>query len=961
MVLVFLCTFAGNNSENTKPQMMTSTSTTIYRKGCTAILYIIICALLPLRSYSSTLTSLGILTTEDGLSSNSVKTIYRDKTGYVYFGTSSCLDRYDGARMISIPFPIETIREKCWVSGIVEAGDDKLYVGNNVGLFLFDKRTLDMKQVFNDKIDCEVTSLVRTPDGKVYVGTVSGLFVINEGKMEMVKLGLIGGFTERNIRDVSYLPRQGKLSDNQSSNYILCAVTTRSLLLLPNGEATGGRVYAKPASCSNSRFVKVVAEDGIVYVGTSGNGVQLFDIASRTFLSPLLPGNVITCMQATPGRLYVGTDENGLLALSTEKDKQGYRNYAIQKQYTPKYIGIDDKVCTPTRHYGPFSFLHDDMGVDWIGYLFFGIDYTPYSYKTFRKYNVPGLADDEPFSVQYIHDDDTRRFICTRNGLYVVNEKTRTTRHIGSYLLGTKMVSWLTPLDDGFLVATVGNGVVFLDGSTLKPRLIKGQEALLDSYVYMIVDDRNGHLWMATTKGAACYDRATKSIKVYTSKNSQLPDDEVFCLNFDNNGRGWLSTRGGLCCYDPMSSSIITANMPKVLLELGEMRNITRWKDGTMCFLPQHGFPVIADASMSSFRTLSFDIQEDAVAMSFFIRHGDMYVFCTEKGLYTVTNGQCRFHGHLAAVGGVNMSGKAPYVDRKGVLWLPTNEGVFTASISELKRTDYPHLPIVVSEIQNDHWFTDSEVSAVAHDNRLRLSRRSSDIGLRFSPLVYGNIRDIRYRYRIEGVDDEWHNTDNNRTIFYRNLPFGNHRLRIEVLGMPEISADIEVEVPLTYTAINYAIILFLVLLLVGHVVYCKVRKKEYIWKRFLPKPVKYQTSRIDPKEGERLTKALVALMNEKKPYLDANIQMSDFARMLGCSTHTLSQVFTLFIKRNYYDFISEYRIEEFKRLSRDPKYAKYTITALSNQCGFRSRTPFLVAFKKFTGMTPKEWMKGEK
>lgn len=274
---------------------------------------------------------------------------------------------------------------------------------------------------------------------------------------------------------------------------------------------------------------------------------------------------------------------------------------------------------------------------------------------------------------------------------------------------------------------------------------------------------------------------------------------------------------------------------------------------------------------MSTYRTLSFDIHEDAVAMSFFIRHGDMYVFSTEKGLYTVTNGQCRFHGHLAAVGGVS------------------------------------------------------------------------------------------YRYRMEGVDDEWHITDNNRTIFYRNLPFGTHRLKIEVLGMPEISAHIEVDVPLTYTAINYTILFFLVLLLVGHVVYCKVRKKEYIWKRFLPKPVKYQTSRIDPKEGERLTKALVALMNEKKPYLDANIQMSDFARMLGCSTHTLSQVFTLFIKRNYYDFISEYRIEEFKRLSRDPKYAKYTITALSNQCGFRSRTPFLVAFKKFTGMTPKEWMKGEK
>ena len=312
-----------------------------------------------------------------------------------------------------------------------------------------------------------------------------------------------------------------------------------------------------------------------------------------------------------------------------------------------------------------------------------------------------------------------------------------------------------------------------------------GAWAGIDKTIYR---DKTGYVYFGTSSGLDRYDGARMiSIpfpienireKCWVSGIVEAGDDRLYVGNnaglflFDNSGRGWFSTRGGLCCYDPMSSTIITANMPKVLLELGEMRNITRWKDGTMCFLP----------------------------------------------------------------------------------------------------------------------------------------------------LVYGNIRDLRYRYCMEGVD-----------------------------------------VPLTYTAINYTILLILVLLLVGHVVYCKVRKKEYIWKRFLPKPVKYQTSRIDPKEGERLTKALVALMNEKKPYLDANIQMSDFARMLGCSTHTLSQVFTLFIKRNYYDFISEYRIEEFKRLSRDPKYANYTITALSNQCGFRSRTPFLVAFKKFTGMTPKEWMKGEK
>ena len=88
---------------------------------------------------------------------------------------------------------------------------------------------------------------------------------------------------------------------------------------------------------------------------------------------------VTSLLRTHDDKVYVGTDENGLMAFNTTKDKQGNRSYAIQQQYVTKDIAIGDNVYTPTRHYGPFSFLHDDMGVAWVGYLFFGIDYTPYS------------------------------------------------------------------------------------------------------------------------------------------------------------------------------------------------------------------------------------------------------------------------------------------------------------------------------------------------------------------------------------------------------------------------------------------------------------------------------------------------------------------------------------------------------------------------------------------------------
>ena len=51
----------------------------------------------------------------------------------------------------------------------------------------------------------------------------------------------------------------------------------------------------------------------------------------------------------------------------------------------------------------------------------------------------------------------------------------------------------------------------------------------------------------------------------------------------------------------------------------------------------------------------------------------------------------------------------------------------------------------------------------------------------------------------------------------------------------------------------------------------------------------------------------------------------------------------------------NRYRIEEFKRRSKDEKFSRLTMLALAEQCGFK-KTTFFAAFKKFEGCTPGEW-----
>jgi AraC-like DNA-binding protein len=61
---------------------------------------------------------------------------------------------------------------------------------------------------------------------------------------------------------------------------------------------------------------------------------------------------------------------------------------------------------------------------------------------------------------------------------------------------------------------------------------------------------------------------------------------------------------------------------------------------------------------------------------------------------------------------------------------------------------------------------------------------------------------------------------------------------------------------------------------------------------------------------------------------------------------------------KNYYDFINEYRIKEFKHLVSGSESSKYTLSALAEQCGFSSRASFFRSFKKLTGITPNEYIR---
>lgn len=96
-------------------------------------------------------------------------------------------------------------------------------------------------------------------------------------------------------------------------------------------------------------------------------------------------------------------------------------------------------------------------------------------------------------------------------------------------------------------------------------------------------------------------------------------------------------------------------------------------------------------------------------------------------------------------------------------------------------------------------------------------------------------------------------------------------------------------------------------------------------------------------------------IMQAQKPYLESQLSLKSLANKLKTNPSILSAAINKNFKKNFNDFVNEYRVQEYLILSKEARYDHYTLLALALECGFNSKSTFNRAFKKSTGRTPKE------
>lgn len=296
---------------------------------------------------------------------------------------------------------------------------------------------------------------------------------------------------------------------------------------------------------------------GTLWIGTEDGGLNRFDPKTKTFsfFAPSAGFTNIHGLCMVGDNLWVGTFSKGLKVVDTYT---GNILKTYQKTESPRSL-IDN---------GVFAICQTVTGDVYLGTMFGLLKYNP---QTDDFDRIEELANKFVYDIK--EDSGGNLWLATyANGAYCynVNEK-RWKNYVhdeadeGS-LPYDKVLSIFEDSHHQIWLTTQGGGCCLFHPDTETFTSYDSSDGLPNDVVYQIVEDADGLLWLTTNSGLACFNPATKQVKVYTTANGLLGDQFNYRSSYkDEAGTIYLGSIDGFVVFNPKTFTE-NKNLPPVVI-----------------------------------------------------------------------------------------------------------------------------------------------------------------------------------------------------------------------------------------------------------------------------------------------------------------------------------------------------------------------------------------------------------
>ena len=901
------------------------------------VLTLFIClAMQVLEAVAISVTDYYSITTSEGLPSNTIGAIKKDSSGFIWLGTGAGLCRFDGCEIKTYPV---LAGDDIW--SIEELDTDTLLIGTVSGFKYFSRKTNEVSVL--DIPSTIVKAIKKIDDRRFLAGTEAGLFLVDKHTPRQILLD--SGLSPCN--HITSIIREDKDVYWFSTADGLGRIDVRTMTPV---------IYRMKDALSNTNFFICLTRIGNqIYLGSFNKGVFRFDMSDKKFTKvDGFEHNLIMTIEAQRNQLFVGTNGQGLKIMSLT---DGSIEIASHKEKIRNTISSN----TIT------SFLYDN-GIQWVGTQFGGVSYTPSTKARFFCYSKNDFYTADYKVRSFYMFPDGNKLIGTRAGLFHVSEKDGTVRKYSlenhSSKLRSNIILFINKADDKILIGTYGGGMHVFDEKTLQLGDLSEEEPFLYGCFFHFTQDRAGHLWIASQEGLYQSTADGHILKKYDTMNSLLTTNAVFYVYADSMDRLWIGTKFGLFLMDIKSGKLRTDCFGTPITD--EVKCIIEDSHKDIWVCSRSGlYRIGEDLQVADHFTKENLLPDDQVMSILEDRQGNYWIAtCEEVVKYTPSENKHCTYQMQNEIDNLDFNNAVVMFADSTVWW--TNEGglIYTSekniSVTKKLAANPTITSCYVGDVEYDFPYMDQSRGIV-------LPESGNSIRFKFSNLDYSLPNANVYEYRLEGYDKDWIKQNGVNEVTYKDLPSGKYVFKLRV---PDGDVMTEQQtVVVVRKSYSFLIGLFLVAVLIAILI---VYFSSKIWKlkrrmtneRIILSTVKEQGKAkktvLPEVKVNSLLDNLLSYMENEKPYLSAKLNISDVSMKLDCTEIELSQLLNNHLNVNFSNFINTYRVNEIKHRLNQDNLSKYTLKALSEQCGFSSKTTFYRVFKNVTGMTPLEYCKRE-
>lgn len=752
----------------------------------------------------------------DELPSDYVLSLDFDRYGRLWIGTENGLACYDGSEMVKYTRGAGVISGNELNAVLADRFQDRVWFATKRdGFGYFDWRTGESVFFRHDKnnpdspLSDEITCLKQDAQGDIWFSTYTGCvgrYDTSSGTFTSYDSSTVKGMAEGNIRCIELSP-DGK---------VYAGYFGEGLAVI-NPEAMTAEQYVrtgKPGALPNSGIGSIfIDKDNNVWLGT-GRGLALFRPVTKDFTvfneasSGLPNGILFSVMRTSDNRILASPDTRGLWAMDLDDLSQGAPRF--RQVVMPE--GMSD--------IGIRSMLEDKYGNIYLGSAGKGL-----YYKSHNHSGIFGVRHPEDFPEKLVRG---LAFTAGGNlvagtdggGISLVSADTDLMRREVASLPDKNVISTFRDASGLFWAGTFNNGIAVVD-STLRLRA-----AVQVGEVRGFCESED-HIWAASgVSGLWSIDKKTFRSERRLGTGFGLDDNYLKSICRDSRGRLWVgSYRSGLYVFDAgldllahlNSDSGFPSGTVNHLMQDGSGRIWAATDNGLICFPDADSFsymqytegdPICSEAIMSVLEDKAGTIWFTTAKSIGFLRDGKAVDY---------TAGMSFLHGSFS-MGAAALRGD-------GLIAFGSSDGIVFLDRCVMDSVAAPAIHYTSLEVKDSGSHKDAGrgPALMPFQDQVRLKWYQNNFVVRFTSDDFSQADNLRYYYRIDQLDKDWHRTDV-RSLSFLQLSPGRYTLRVRagypwssesmcetVLGI-SIAAPFWLSVPaLIFYVIACALLCFLV------------------------------------------------------------------------------------------------------------------------------------------------------